>query len=272
MRVISRFIAPGVIAGTSAFMLLGVSATLRGNLIVDAGFEVPDASAADVNLPVSQAGAAANPTFPWYDLLANSGDQAEISSDIPAFSGASPATNRINSGGGATRTANSGDQYDYAFTTGRAAGTIGGAAQLVTGIVPGDLYVGSAYFMNKAATGTDGDRLQALGSNDSVHMIFEDSTAAQIGPVITSTIGGDLGLVDSNTPQNVWTQVSTLPTLAPVGASQVLFELALTRGASGGVQFGDDASLEDVSVVPEPASLGILTLAALDHAPACRCR
>ncbi len=250
-------------------MVLSMSATSRANLIIDPGFEVPSANPADVNLPTTQAGAAANPTFPWYDLLPNSGDQAEISSDIPAFSGA-PAADRINSPAGSTggRTANTGDQYVYAFTAGRTAGTIGGTAQLVTGIVPGDLYLGSAFFMNKADTATDGDRFQAGGSTDSVRMIFEDPAGNQIGPTIASTIGGDLGLVDSTTPQNTWTQVSTLPVAAPPGDPCSLRTRPHLAAPGGGVQFGDDAVLNDLSaVVPEPASLGTLTVAALAMLP-----
>ena len=140
--------------------------------------------------------------------------------------------------------------------------------QLVTLINPGDTYVGSAYFFDKANSGTatsgstgDGDRFQAGGSNDTVQMIFENSLGIQVGSTVVSTLGGDSGKVDSNSTNNVWIQLSTAPTVAPPGATQVLFEMALTRGASGGVQFGDDANLEDTSAVPEPASLGLLATA-----------
>ena len=63
----------------------------------DCGFGIrnPHANPTDVLLPTSQAGAAANPTFPWYDLLTASGDQAEISSDIPPA--ARPRRQRIES-------------------------------------------------------------------------------------------------------------------------------------------------------------------------------
>ena len=243
------------------------------NLLVDPGFEVPVATAASPNgangdtlLPTSQAGAALNPTFPWYGLLTNAGDQAEISSDIPPF--LANTSDRINSGLAADATttpqgnlAHSGDQYDYAFTAGRPSGTVGGAAQLVsfTGTV-GDLVQGSAYFFVKADNATDGDRFQAGGSNDTVQLIFENSTGTQIGTTVVSSLGGDLGKVDSTSTQNTWVQVSTAPTAVPVGTTQILMELALTRGASGGVQFGDDADLEDLTqnAIPEPASLGLL--------------
>src|SRR5207248_11119392 len=121
----------------------------------------------------------------------------------------------------------------------------------------GDHYAASAYFFVNATNASDGDRFQAGGSTDSVQMIFQDSLGNQIGPTVFSTLGANAGIVDSTSPQNTWIQVSTIPTLAPVGASQVSFEMALTRGASGGVQFGDDAALVDTSV-PEPASLGLL--------------
>ncbi len=260
MQRISRIVGTGVLSSCSAAVVLGLCAgTAHANLIVDSGFETPSANPTDVLLPTSQAGAAANPTFPWYGLLTASGDQAEISSDIPAFAGGPtpPPANRINSGTSGNH-ANTGDQYQYAFTVGQPSGTVGGVAQLITGITPGDNYAGSAYFFVKANNASDGDRFQAGGSNDSVKMIFEDSLGNQIGPTILSTVGADAGKVDSTSPQNTWIQVSTLPTAAPAGTSQVLFEMALTRGASGGVQFGDDADLEDTSVTPEPASLGLL--------------
>jgi len=272
MHRISRIVGREVLPICSAAVVLGLCAgAARANLLVDAGFETPSANPTDVLLPTSQTGAAANPTFPWYDLLSTSGDQAEISSDVPTFSGGPtpPPANRINSGtgktggssGGGGNSANTGDQYDYAFTVGQPSGTVGGVAQLITGINPGDLYAGSAYFFVKANNSTDGDRFQAGGSNDSLKMIFEDSLGNQIGSTVLSTLGADAGKVDSTSPQNTWIQVSTLPTAAPVGATQVLFEMALTRGASGGVQFGDDADLEDV--VPEPASLGMLIACSL---------
>ena len=268
MHRVCQIVRSRILSSCSAVVVLGLCAgTASANLIVDSGFETPSANPTDVLLPTSQAGAAANPTYPWYDLLTTTGDQAEISSDIPASVGGPtpPPADRINAGtgktggssGGGGNSANTGDQYDYTFTVGQPSGTVGGVAQLVTGIVPGDLYVGSAYFFVKANSGTDGDRFQAGGSNDSVKMIFQDSLGNQIGPTVLSTLGGNAGIVDSTVPQNTWIQVSTIPTLAPVGASQVLFEMALTRGASGGVQFGDDASLVDTSV-PEPASLGLL--------------
>jgi hypothetical protein len=268
MKGISRIAGAGFVSGGSVALVVGLYAgTARANLIIDPSFETPDASTADVNLPTSQAGAALNPTFPWYDLLTNTGDQAEISSDIPGFSNTPPA-DRINaptvgtsgsSPGG--NKANTGDQYDYAFTAGRPSGTVGGVAQLVTGIVPGDLYVGSAFFFVKNTGGTDGDRFQAGGSNDTLKLIFEDATGAQVGSTVVSTVGGNNGVIDSTVAQNTWIQVSTAAVSAPAGSSQVLFEMALTRGGTGGVQFGDDASLVDT--VPEPASLGLIAACGL---------
>src|SRR5882672_7082971 len=88
MHRISPVMGAGVVLSCSAVVVLGLYAgTARANLVVDPGFETPSANPTDVLLPTSQAGAAANPTYPWYDLLATPGDQAEISSDIPTFAG-----------------------------------------------------------------------------------------------------------------------------------------------------------------------------------------
>src|SRR5438270_13146468 len=105
MERLSRRTVQCTLAGCSAAVVLGLyTTTASANLIVDPGFETPSANPTDVQLPTSQTGAAANPTFPWYDLLTQSGDGAFISSDIPAFVGGPtpPPADRINAGTGKT--------------------------------------------------------------------------------------------------------------------------------------------------------------------------
>jgi hypothetical protein len=238
---------------TGAFVVAGLSVhSVRANLLLDAGFEAPDASTADVEVNSSQATAAVSLTDPWYDLLnysnpTFSADTAFISSDIPA---PTSTADRINSGS-VHNTANTGDQYGYAYTIGRSAGTVGGLGQLVIGLTAGDTYIGSAYFFVKQNSSSDGDRLQG-GSADSVQLIFQDATGTQIGPTILSTASL------TTTPVNAWTKLTTAPVIAPAGTAQVVFELADTRGTGGGVLFADDASLVDTSSVPEPGTLSLL--------------
>ena len=236
-----------LIAATAA--LTGPSAF--GSLLLSSGFEVsggaPNAAAADSNMPLTAA-----TQNPWYG--ARSGGEA-YSSSTNTFSGSGPARNRIGSGGD---TAHSGSQYAYAYSTGS---TFGYVAQNITGmtVVPGDTYNASAYFLSKAATGGDGDRLQG-GSADSINLIFLNSAGATISTVSSGTI------IDSSSPYNAWTQGGISSVVAPVGTVSIEFQAYLTRGSAGGVMFVDDADLEDVTAnaaVPEPTSLGLVTAAGL---------
>jgi hypothetical protein len=258
-----------ILAGTTVIFCLAAQRA-RGNLLVDPGFEVPSATAVDVFLPTSPTGAALDPTYPWYDLLTVAGDQAEISSDIPNFNGGPPALDRINNGTGKNATnggytANSGDQYVYAFTVGQSSGTKGGVGQIVTSINAGDTYVGSAYFFDKdfGGAGADGDRLHSgatgASSADSVQLVWENASGTPISTSLsTATLSG--GAAGAAGPlENQWVQLTTGPVAAPAGATQVIFELAVTRGSSGGVLFADDASLVDTTSVPEPAMISLIS-------------
>lgn len=237
------------IAILAAIVAAGLSSRPAfANLLTAGDFETPaapDASAADV-----VTGTTATATSPWFAPRANA---SYYSSDVNAFSGTTPARNRIGSGGD---TAHSGTQYGYAYSVGSTLGYL--AENVTTGVVPGDTYSASAYFLNKAATATDGDRLQG-GSADTVRLSFLDSTGTIIGTQVVSPTD-----VDSNSTQNVWTQVSIPAAIAPPGTASITYYAYLARGTAGGVMFVDDADLEDTTVVaPEPASLGLLGAGAI---------
>ena len=83
-------------------------------------------------------------------------------------------------------------------------------------------------------------------------MIFLDAGGTQVGSTVVSTSSVAFG-----STENTWIQLTTLPSTAPAGATQMIFQLNLTRGATGGVMFADDADLEDVAV-PEPALIGFV--------------
>jgi hypothetical protein len=231
------------------------------NILTAPGFEVsegaPDATTFNQFATNSPPGAAPGGN-PWYSINTASANQSAYSSSIPAFSGTGNGSNRLDATGG-TGTAHGGNQYGYAFSIGNSNGGHGGMAQIVTGIVAGDTYTGSAWFYDKNVGGgtTDGDRFQSGGSNDTVQMIFQDSSGTQVGSTVVSTSNVAFG-----STENTWLQLTTLPTIAPVGATQVIFQLNLTRGATGGVMFADDADLEHVAV-PEPASLALLGLGSI---------
>ena len=244
--------------------LTALAPVSRGtNLLQAPGFEVsqgaPDATSANQFATNSPPGAAPGGN-PWYSLNTLSGSQSAYSSSIPPFSGTAPGTNRLDAltgtGGTATGTAFDGNQYAYAFSVGNPSGGHGGLAQIVTGIVAGDSYTGSAWFYDKnsGSTPADGDRFQSGGSNDTVQMIFENAGGTQVGSTVVSTSSVAFG-----SPENTWIQLTTLPSPAPLTATQMIFQLNLTRGATGGVMFADAADLEDISV-PEPASLALLGL------------
>jgi hypothetical protein len=239
--------------------LTALASVSRGTNILQApGFEVsqgaPDATAANQFATNSPPGAAPGGN-PWYSLNTATANQSAYSSSIPAFSGTGNGTNRLDANSG-TGTAFDGNQYGYAFSVGAGTGGHGGLAQIVTGIVAGDQYTGSAWFYDKNVGGgtTDGDRFQSGGSNDTVQMIFLNAGGTQVGSTVVSTSSVAFG-----STENTWIQLTTLPSAAPLTATQMIFQLNLTRGATGGVMFADDADLEDISV-PEPASLALLGL------------
>lgn len=269
-----------------AALIVGAFAPIsHANLLQDPGFETPvGAGNIDVQVTSTTPTGTGATNVPWYDLInytaaGKTGDTAFVSSDIAPPTN-TPPTDRVNSGKAAGsntastggNTAHTGDQFVYAFTIGQASGTQGGVGQLVTGINAGDSYVGSAYFFDKdnGGTGADGDNLHSSATNggpssaDSVQLIWQDATGTQIGSAVTSltTLAGG----PNGTPgplENQWVQLTTGPVTAPPNATQVLFQLVDTRGTSGGVLFADDADLEDLSAVPEPASLGVLSAGAL---------
>ena len=248
-----------LIAGVLTLTALA-SVSRATNLLVAPGFETlgaPDATVNNQFATNSPPGAAPGGN-PWYSLNTASANQAAYSSSIPAFSGTGNGSNRLDATGG-TGTAHSGNQYGYAFSVSAGNGGHGGLAQIVTGIVAGDQYTGSAWFYDKNVGGgtTDGDRFQSGGSNDTVQMIFLNAGGTQVGSTVVSTSSVAFG-----STENTWLQLTTLPSAAPAGATQMIFQLNLTRGATGGVMFADDADLEDISV-PEPASLALLGLGGL---------
>jgi hypothetical protein len=247
-----------ILAGVLTLTAL-TSVSRATNLLLAPGFETPgavDASTANQYATNPPPGAAPGGN-PWYSLntVNPAGlNQAAYSSSIPAFSGTGNGANRLQANGG-TGTAHSGNQYAYAFSIGNSSGGHGGLAQIVTGIIAGDQYVGSAWFYDKNVGGTDGDRFQSGGSNDTVQMLFLNAGGTQVGSTVVSTSSVAFG-----STENAWLQLTTAPATAPAGATQMIFQLNLTRGASGGVMFTDDADLEDISAVPEPVSLALLGL------------
>src|SRR2546423_13895684 len=114
MHRVSQIVGSRILSSCSAVVVLGVCAsTASANLIVDPGFETPSANPTDVLLPTNQAGAAANPTLPWDDLLATTGGQSQLSSDIPPFAAGPtpPPANRTNAGPGKSRGSSGGGRH-----------------------------------------------------------------------------------------------------------------------------------------------------------------
>jgi hypothetical protein len=247
------------LVGGAALVVSALAPLSRANLLLAPSFEIsqgaPDATTANQFMTNSPPGVAPGGN-PWYSLNTATLNQSAYSSSIPPFSGTGNGSNRLDAGGG-SGTSFDGFQYAYAFSVGAGTGGHGGAAQIVQFINPGDIYTGSAFFYDKNVGGgtTDGDRLQST-SNDSIAMIFEDSTGAAIGSPVLST-----STVSAASTPNTWIQLTTPDAVAPAGATQMVFELLLTRGTAGGVMFADAADLETTHV-PEPTSICALSAGA----------
>jgi hypothetical protein len=114
-----------------------------------------------------------------------------------------------------------------------------------------DSYTASAYFVNSST-----DPMSA-GETDDVRMIFfsgPNGTGSALGTYVSSSV-----VSNANTP-DVWTQLSVTAG-APAGSASVQW-LAFFNNPNyaGGSMFVDNTSLVDNSVVPEPASLGLLAI------------
>ena len=76
----------------------------------------------------------------------------------------------------------------------------------------------------------------------------------------TELLGIDSNHIDTTTPSNVWTPLAAAG-VAPAGTDHVnLFALFVQPQFNGGSTFFDDLS---GSVVPEPAAIGLISIAGL---------
>lgn len=142
-------------------------------------------------------------------------------------------------------TAHSGDQAGKTFSTN------GGLYQLFN-VNPGEVYKGSAWFLNSTEVNGGADVLSGDFFVD-VRLIFKDSNGTDLATIVSPTV------ITAASPQNTWIQL-TVQGEAPAGATQLQYMLKITGTAGGGALYADDASLE---LIPEPASLALLGLGGL---------
>ncbi|MDB5327592.1 MAG: hypothetical protein JWM57_3161 [Phycisphaerales bacterium] len=118
-------------------------------------------------------------------------------------------------------------------------------------ITGGDTYTASAFFLNATSDPLGGGAAQT----EDIRLTWQDALGNAIGAsVISPTLSGA-------SPKDVWTQIS-LTAAAPAGASKVqVLAFMNNPNNAGGSMFVDDASLTDVTATPEPASLGLLSVA-----------
>jgi hypothetical protein len=163
----------------------------------------------------------------------------------------------------------------------------GTATQTVTAVVPGVNYSLSALWAFElgasGATGANGFNAVTLANNPSntgnlvayMSMQFQTSGSANVGAAdVLNITAGSIPTADNAdsfanapaSPAPPWLTES-IAGIAPVGASQVLVTFGwLNGGGDGGTGsqsgFATDVTLAPVAV-PEPASLGVITLGGL---------
>jgi hypothetical protein len=183
-----------------------ISSVASANVLLNPGFESPNASGGDVYGSTNWG--AFNDAWTTANVTPHSGSQAlKVFGPFFQFGGA-------------------------------------GAVQGTFATSPGQTWEASAYLRNDSTDPMQGTNFAV------VKMEFLNSSNAVIGSAESTHF-------DATFPQNVWT-LETVQGTAPAGTTSaqiVLVHVQLNNPVTGGSVFFDDASF---SVVPEPASLGLI--------------